>query len=78
MSPSIGAKKKKKINASVVRSVRKKKVLKHVKMFRYFSTNRKVVTVSASGKLKPVGAGTCTIFVLANNGVYKEVTVTVK
>ncbi len=70
--------KKRKIMASVVRSVRSKKVLKHVKKYRYFSTNRKVAIVSAKGKVKAVGAGTCTIFVLANNGVYKEVTVTVE
>ena len=70
--------KKRKIMVSVVRSVRSKKVLKHVKKYRYFSTNRKVAIVSAKGKVKAVGAGTCTIFVLANNGVYKEVTVTVE
>jgi len=50
----------------------------HAKQFRYATTNKKVATVSAKGKMKAVGKGTCTIYVYARNGYAKKVKVKVK
>lgn len=45
---------------------------------RYYSSDRSVATVSASGKIKASGKGACRIYVIANNGVRNSVKVTVK
>jgi hypothetical protein len=45
---------------------------------RYLSTNKKVATVDASGKVTAKKKGKCTIIVYAQNGAFKKVTVTVK
>ncbi len=37
-----------------------------------------VATVSISGKITAKGKGTCKIWVYAQNGVYKTITVTVR
>ncbi len=50
----------------------------HAKEFRYASTDESVATVDAKGKIKGVGAGTCTVYVYARNGYAKKVSVTVK
>ena len=47
-------------------------------LFRYYTTNNKVATVNKDGVIKAKGKGVCTIYILANNGAYKKVTVTVK
>ena len=52
-------------------------MLEHVKPLRYCSSNRNVATVSSGGKIKAVGAGSCKIYVIANNGVFATVKVTV-
>ena len=65
------------ISASVKGVKSGRKVLAHVKPLRYFSSNRNVVTVSSGGKIKAIGAGTCKIYVMANNGVCATVKVTV-
>ena len=49
----------------------------HAPMFRYASTNKKVVTVNKKGKIKAVGKGQCYIWVYAKNGYGKKVKVTV-
>ena len=55
-----------------------KKVKKHVGI-RYESTNTKVATVSSKGVIKGVTKNKkCTVYVYAQNGVYKKVTVSVK
>jgi hypothetical protein len=54
-----------------------KKVKKHVKL-RYESSDTKVAKVSKSGKITAKKKGTCTIYVYAQNGVYKKVKVKVK
>lgn len=69
-----------KISASIVLADKGKKPLTnaHAKMFRYAATDKNVAEVSASGKIKAVGKGVCTIYVYARNGFAKELKVTVK
>jgi hypothetical protein len=45
---------------------------------RYFSSDASVATVSETGKIKARGAGTCTVYILANNGVRASLEVSVK
>jgi hypothetical protein len=54
-----------------------KKVKKHVKL-RYESSDTKVAKVNKNGKITAKKKGTCTIYVYAQNGVYKKVKVKVK
>lgn len=44
----------------------------------YESSNRNVAIVTKTGEIKAVGKGTCKIWVYAQNGVYKTITVMVK
>jgi uncharacterized protein YjdB len=44
---------------------------------RYFSSDTNVATVSETGKIKARGAGSCTVYIVANNGVRASVEVTV-
>ena len=44
----------------------------------YESTNKNVVTVSNTGVIQAKGKGSCKIFVYAQNGIYRSITVTVK
>lgn len=69
-----------KIKASVKLVSSKKKQLsgKHEKQFRYATSDPNVATVSAKGKIKAVGKGSCIIYVYARNGYAKKVKVTVK
>ena len=57
---------------------RKKKALSHVAKLRYYTDNSKAAVVSKKGKITAKGKGTCTIYVIANNGVSKKIKVTVK
>lgn len=59
---------------------RRKKQLsaKHTKEFRYLSSNKKVATVTAGGKVKAKGTGSCTIYVIAKNGCKRKVKIKVK
>lgn len=50
----------------------------HAKAYRYLSTDTDVATVSSGGKIKAKKAGTCKVYVVGVNGVYKAITVTVK
>jgi uncharacterized protein YjdB len=45
---------------------------------RYESSNTKIATVSAKGVIKANKAGTCYVYVYAQNGVAKKIKVTVK
>ena len=56
----------------------KNKTIHHHRDLRYESSNKKVANVTKSGKIKVVGKGTCKIWVYAQNGVYKTITITVK
>lgn len=66
------------IKASMTKEDPKKKLLQHAVKFRYYTDDYRVATVSSKGKIKAVAAGKCNIYVIANNGVYKKVKVTVK
>jgi hypothetical protein len=55
-----------------------REVLAHVKLLRYYSSNRNVATVTQAGRIRATGVGRCTIHVVANNGVRARVKVTVK
>ncbi len=56
----------------------KKKPLLHTAEFRYYTTDAKVAKVNRDGVITAKGTGSCTVYVLANNGVYKKIKVTVK
>lgn len=66
------------IKAKLVREDKEKKLLKHAAAYRYYSSNKKIAAVSKKGVIKAKKKGTCTLYVLANNGAYKKITVTVK
>lgn len=50
----------------------------HCKEFRYLSSNKKVATVTAGGKVKAKGTGECTIYVFAKNGCRRKIKIKVK
>ena len=54
-----------------------KKIARHRKLC-YESSNTKVATVTLDGLIRATGKGTCTIWVYAQNGVYKALKITVK
>lgn len=54
-----------------------KNVKEHVGV-RYESSNKKIATVTKSGKIKAKKKGTCKIYVFAQNGLCKAINVTVK
>ena len=64
-----------KIKASEIK--KDKKIKKH-RAICYESSNTKIATVNSKGKIKAKKKGKCTIYVYAQNGVYKSVKVTVK
>lgn len=56
-----------------------KKALRHVSEYRYFSTDPDIVKVNrTTGKVVARKKGSCYIYVVANNGVYKRIKITVK
>ena len=54
------------------------KKISHHRGICYESSNTKVATVSKTGVIQAKGKGTCKVWVFAQNGVYKTITVTVK
>ena len=58
--------------------VKKDKKIKHHRKLCYESSNTNVATVTSSGMIKATGKGSCTVWVYAQNGVYKAIAVTVK
>lgn len=54
-----------------------KKELLHVAAYRYYTSDQSVASVSKIGKIKALKSGTCVIYVVANNGVYGTIKVTV-
>lgn len=64
-----------KIKASEIK--KDKKIKKH-RAICYESSNTKIATVNSKGNIKAKKKGKCTIYVYAQNGVYKTVKVTVK
>ncbi len=67
-----------KISATIKVSKGKKQSSTHGEEIRYISSDENVAKVSSKGKIKAVGKGKCKIYVLAVNGKYKAVSVTVK
>jgi len=79
-SISLTAGKSSKISATVIK-LRKLKMLmpeSHTPKLRYFSSNKKIATVTQKGKVTAESTGSCNIYVLAANGARKTVNVTVK
>lgn len=64
-----------KIKAS---EIKKDKKIKRHRAICYESSNTKIATVNSKGKIKAKKKGKCTIYVYAQNGVYKTIKVTVK
>lgn len=58
--------------------VKKSKKLQKHRSLSYESSNTKIATVSKKGVIKAKAKGSCTIYVYAQNGMYKTVKVTVK
>ncbi len=52
-------------------------VLDHGSALRYFSTNRNVAAADSAGKITAKAAGSCVIYVLADNGIHAAVKVKV-
>lgn len=69
-----------KIKASVTKLLDGKKLMPagHAPKLRYASSNKKVATVSKSGKVKAKSKGSCKVYVIAVNGASKAVKVTVE
>lgn len=67
-----------KAKVTLTDAARKPLGTKHAQELRYASGNTAVATVSATGKIKAVGAGSCEIYVYARNGIAEKLTVTVK
>lgn len=64
---------------AVLHDKRKKQLsLAHCKEFRYLSSNKKVATVTADGKVKAKGTGECTVYVFAKNGCKRKIKIRVK
>lgn len=60
------------------KEVKKDNKIRHHRNLCYESSNKKVATVTSKGLIQAKGKGTCKIWVYAQNGVYKELTITVK
>ncbi len=80
VSVSLKKGKKYKIKASVANLQKGKALIPdcHEPELRYISSNKKIATVSKSGKITAKGKGKCKVYVLAINGVRKAIKVTVK
>lgn len=70
----------KKIKAQIIKQNQKKTLLpeKHVAIYRYYSTDRNIASVSKSGIIKAKRKGSCTVYTVAANGAKKGIKVTVK
>ena len=69
-----------KIKSKVSKVEKNKKLMpkSHAVTLRYMTSNKKIATVSKSGKIKAKAKGTCYIYAYAHNGVSKRITITVK
>ena len=79
-SVSLKTGKTSRIAASVVKLQPGKKLMPpvHAPALRYVSSDKKVATVDASGKITAKGKGSCKVYVIAVNGASKTISVTVK
>jgi len=67
-----------KIKAEAEKENSKKKLLTHAAELRYYTDDKKVAKVSKAGTITARSRGKCTVYVIANNGVCRKITVTVK
>jgi len=71
-----------KIKVKLIKENAKKRLLIHDavagKGVRYWSSDTKVATVTVKGKIKAVAKGTCTIYVMADDGVKAKIKVKVR
>ncbi len=69
-----------KIKAKLVGKSKSKKIFgaTHTQMIRYISSDQHIAKVNKRGKVRALGSGECKIYVLAPNGIWKVVKVTVK
>lgn len=74
---SLKRKKTFKIKAKEIPAKKKLKIKRHRKIA-FESSNPRIATVTASGKIRGIRKGSCKIYVYAQNGIYKIVKVTVK
>ena len=65
------------ISATVKGVRRTGRLLNHASRLRFYSSDPAVATVNKRGVVKAVGQGSCLIYVLTNNGIWKTVSVTV-
>ena len=79
-SVSLKAGKTYKIKANVVKLQKGKKLVptSHAPKLRYVSSNKKIATVSKTGKITAKAKGSCKVYVIAVNGASKAVSVTVQ
>ena len=62
---------------ATIKGTRSGNILNHDHKLRYYSSDKKVAKVTSTGRIKAVGAGSCVIYVLTSNGIWKAATVTV-
>lgn len=74
---TLKVKKSANISASITKES-KKKLIGHTAKLRYWSSNAQVASVNQHGKITAVAQGSCTIYVMGENGVKTSVKVTVK
>ncbi len=67
-----------KIKAKIIKQEKNKPLLEHTKTFRYESSDSSIAKVGKNGKIKAKSEGSCYIYVIANNGVYRKIKVIVK
>jgi Listeria/Bacterioides repeat/Listeria/Bacterioides repeat/Listeria/Bacterioides repeat len=68
------------LRPKAVRKDKHKKQLSvaHTREFRYRSSNKKIAVVTAGGKVKAKGAGSCTVYIFAKNGCKRKIKIKVK
>ena len=75
---TINVKKSATIKPTLVLEKKGKKAVAHVTKFRYLSTNPSIASVDKSGKITGKKKGNCEVYIFANNGMLKTVSVTVE
>ena len=68
------------IKAKVIKLRKKMKLISesHTAKLRYYSSNKKVATVSKNGRITARGKGKCKISVITHNGITKKINITVR
>ncbi len=66
------------ISAKVNKVSTSKKLLLHVAKIRYYSTDSSIAEVDEKGNITSKKIGTCDIYLLANDGIFTKLSITVK